>query len=410
MVALLAKLHEWLEAHAHVIAGFAHTATTATVVLAVVWWFYPGAHERHDLAVNTAWQAINSAGSAGGQAGSGGRIEALETLNREHVSLGGLAVPGAYLERIGLAEADLDASVFDGARLTGAVFHKAHLRYAVFNDARLQNAEFQGSKARYASFFRAFLNDADFTFSPDANCPAAPATPSPTSSASPSPSPSLRSPPTPATIANAGPDDYDSQWRAASNLSGANEYVFDVGVVHDGTNLYNASFDEASLHRAKFCGAYLYQAKFDGVDAIGANFNGAAARYASFRGAVLEAVDFRNADLADADFTDACLLAADFEGAKLGGATFEGARLGFDPNEHVTNLEGAQIDERFEPFAGEIRKLRTDQFRNTIVAYDVKGGSLLARKFKPEGRERPPSCPPASDLVPIPVANYGEHD
>ncbi len=357
--------------------------SAAAVITAAAVWLTHGS-ERRAVSVNTSWQAINSANAAGEQGGSGGRIEALQQLIDDSVSLKGLVVAGAYLEGIDLSRGDLRTSNFRRARLGGAKFHEAIVHYGTFEWAHLQNAEFNGSKARYASFDHAFLNGADFTFSPGIACPAA-----------------YVAAPAVMPLSNLGPDDYD-----AARKPKFDEFAEggDTGpvMVRGGTNLYSVSFTEASLHGAKFCGAYLYQARFDGADAIGAKFNGVAARYASFRGTVLE-----------------CLLAVDFTRAKLDGATFEGARLGLDPNGKTTNFAGAQLgldangrvrnvngappDARVRPFTAAVDKLATPPpVPRELVAYDVSANRLLEKRLRLQvPSQGPPSCP-HSPAVPGP--------
>jgi uncharacterized protein YjbI with pentapeptide repeats len=365
----------------------------AFIVAFVVWSI--GGPERHDLAVNGAWQAINSAdsaaASAGRRTGSGGRIEALQTLNREKVSLKGLVVTGAYLEGIELPAGDLVTSHFDAARLARAVFDKATLNYAHFERAHMQFAHLNGTKARYSTFSRAFLNDADFSFDRTVACESASAWSSASGSA-------LK--------VNFGPDDYDATWRAVPRGFGGQSFV------QDGTNLYDAAFVEASLHRARFCGAYLYQAQFDGADAMGAKFNGTAARYASFRGAVLESADFRHADLAHADFTGACLVGANFDGANLGGAVFAGARLGLDPNLKTTFF-GTQADPDIASIGRVLDALTFEpQAHRALVGYDVgpKADRLVQKWLQLDTGELPPSCPESpADTVPVPTDSFGEN-
>lgn len=71
-----------------------------------------------------AWQMINS---ATGQKTSGGRIEALQDLVKDGVSLQGLDVSGAYLEGIKLQNASLLGADLSGANLEDANFSEANL-------------------------------------------------------------------------------------------------------------------------------------------------------------------------------------------------------------------------------------------------------------------------------------------
>jgi hypothetical protein len=95
-----------------------------------------------------AWQVINT---AQGKGGSGGRIEALQELNADGVSLVGVNVAEAYLQNVQLENANLlratlDSSDMRGARLIGA---------------DLQFSSMAGTNLRGANLKRCDLNDAD---------------------------------------------------------------------------------------------------------------------------------------------------------------------------------------------------------------------------------------------------------
>ena len=116
-----------------------------------------------------AWQVINS---ARGQGGSGGRIQALEALNRDGVDLEGLSAPeadlsginlgGAKLARANLAKTDLDAANLSwtdlqGANLSGANLNETILYRANLQKAVLERANLQGANLRSADLQRAVL-------------------------------------------------------------------------------------------------------------------------------------------------------------------------------------------------------------------------------------------------------------
>lgn len=136
--------------------------------------FIAGEQQRRDLQVYQAWQVISA---AHGQAGSGGRIQALEFLNSEprripwfwlrwkREKLSGLEVPKAYLVParnldkkggIQLSEADLIA-----ANLQEADLHYASLQWANLNKANLQGASFQNANLEEANLDEANLQRAD---------------------------------------------------------------------------------------------------------------------------------------------------------------------------------------------------------------------------------------------------------
>ena len=89
-----------------------------------------------------AWQVINS---AMGQTGSGGRIQALEDLNREGVDLTGVAVPEAELSGINLRFARLPGANFYKTKLHTADLTKASLMWANLGEAGLYQAKLMGA-------------------------------------------------------------------------------------------------------------------------------------------------------------------------------------------------------------------------------------------------------------------------
>jgi Pentapeptide repeats (8 copies) len=126
-----------------------------SILIGVIFWFAESGdriQQRH----YQAWQVINT---AQGKGGSGGRIEALQALNADHISLTGvdvssaflqgLRLPGARLMRSNLSSADLRNSDLHAADLTWADLHYANLRdsdleYAAFAYADLHSADLRG--------------------------------------------------------------------------------------------------------------------------------------------------------------------------------------------------------------------------------------------------------------------------
>lgn len=121
-----------------------------------------------------AWQVINT---ARGQTSSGGRIGALEELNRDSVSLASLDAAGAWMRGIRLPRANLMAAGLDsavlieadfenanlyGASLRGANLSKANLRNAVIVGADLGGAMLIGADLRGAKLTGTNLKDANF--------------------------------------------------------------------------------------------------------------------------------------------------------------------------------------------------------------------------------------------------------
>jgi len=125
-----------------------------SVLIAVIFYFSESG-DRLKQKHYQAWQVINT---AQGKGGSGGRIEALQELNRDGVPLVGVDVSRAFLQNAHLEKARLLRSNFSHADLRDANFN-----FADFSDAHLLNANFRGSQLRGASFQGAHLEDADLT-------------------------------------------------------------------------------------------------------------------------------------------------------------------------------------------------------------------------------------------------------
>jgi hypothetical protein len=105
-----------------------------------------------------AWQVINS---AQGKGGSGGRVDALADLIANDVSLAGVKLDGAWLEKARLDGAMLREASFEGTNLTGASFHRANLADANFSRATLVGADLRQASLRGALLREAFLSTAD---------------------------------------------------------------------------------------------------------------------------------------------------------------------------------------------------------------------------------------------------------
>jgi Pentapeptide repeats (8 copies) len=100
-----------------------------------------------------AWQVINT---AQGKGGAGGRIDALEELNKDGVPLVGVDVSDAFLQGLELDSADLARSNFSSADVRGGSFRAARLEFANLASANIRNGNFQGADLRNST-----LQDAD---------------------------------------------------------------------------------------------------------------------------------------------------------------------------------------------------------------------------------------------------------
>jgi pentapeptide repeat protein len=115
--------------------------------------YFAGASDRLKQKHYQAWQVINT---AEGKGGNGGRIDALQELNEDHVSLVGVQVGGAYLQGLRLEQAQARRAIFAEADLRDADFQRASLP-----DADLHSANLRGANLRDCNLVGARLDDAD---------------------------------------------------------------------------------------------------------------------------------------------------------------------------------------------------------------------------------------------------------
>ncbi len=132
---------------AHHLTNWYSPLASISMLIAVIFYFADTGNrtmQRH----YQAWQVINT---AQGKGGSGGRIEALEQLAKDHVSLTGVDVSSAFLRGVHL----------DHASLVRANFHTTDVRNGVFSSANLINANLTGTNLREADLSHAKLQEAE---------------------------------------------------------------------------------------------------------------------------------------------------------------------------------------------------------------------------------------------------------
>ena len=117
-------------------------------VLVAVIFYFAESGERTRQRHLQMWQVMNT---AQGKGGSGGRIEALQELNEDHVALVGVDVSGAFLRGVKLRKAEL----------LRANFSAADARDSVFTGADFSFAEMQSGNFRNGNFEQALLRDVD---------------------------------------------------------------------------------------------------------------------------------------------------------------------------------------------------------------------------------------------------------
>jgi hypothetical protein len=118
-----------------------------SILIAVIFYFSESG-DRLKQKHYQAWQVINT---AQGQGGSGGRIEALQELDRDGVPLVGVDVSGAFLQGIRLP----------GARLIRADLHAVDARNSDFQAADFMGANLHSGNFRDSNLSGSNLRDAD---------------------------------------------------------------------------------------------------------------------------------------------------------------------------------------------------------------------------------------------------------
>ncbi len=119
-------------------------------VLVAVIFYFGDANNRLLQRHYQAWQVINT---AQGKGGNGGRIDALQELVKDKVSLTGVDLAGAFLQGVNL----------DKANLVRANLHNADVRGASLVSTELSDADLTGANLRNANLYGAALNGADLT-------------------------------------------------------------------------------------------------------------------------------------------------------------------------------------------------------------------------------------------------------
>jgi hypothetical protein len=135
-----------------------------SVLFAVIFYFTESG-DRQKQKHYQAWQVVNT---AQGKGGSGGRIEALQELNLDHVPLVGVNAAGAFLQGIqlrgaSLLRADLEASDLRDSNLEAADLQYSNLRSANFRQANLRRVKLEGADLSDADLVNADLTGSDLS-------------------------------------------------------------------------------------------------------------------------------------------------------------------------------------------------------------------------------------------------------
>jgi len=122
------------------------------VLIAVIFYFGESG-DRLKQKHYQAWQVINT---AQGKGGNGGRIEALQELNADGISLVGVDLSGAFLQGIRLQRASLARSNFSAADM-----RDSDLTFTDLSDTDLRSTNLRHCILRSANLERANMTDAD---------------------------------------------------------------------------------------------------------------------------------------------------------------------------------------------------------------------------------------------------------
>ncbi len=154
---------EWLCANAaHYLSRWSLLAVleylgSLSILIAVIFWFSESG-ERTQQRHYQAWQVINT---AQGKGGNGGRIDALEQLNADNISLTGVDLSDAFLQNIHLPHAELSRANFSAADARNADLHNANLSDANLTSTNLRNADLAEANLANATLENADLTNAD---------------------------------------------------------------------------------------------------------------------------------------------------------------------------------------------------------------------------------------------------------
>jgi hypothetical protein len=105
-----------------------------------------------------AWQVING---AFGKGGSGGRVDALQDLVANQISLAGVRLDGAWLEGVSLSGAEMRQASLQKTKLLGADLSMVNFQRADLREADLSGANLRGCFLHQAQVAGAMLGTAD---------------------------------------------------------------------------------------------------------------------------------------------------------------------------------------------------------------------------------------------------------
>ncbi len=289
-----------------------------------------------------AWQVINV---AQGKTGSGGRIDALQDLNRDGVSLAlidisnatltGINLKNAILRGANLSNADLPFSNLSGAdlqktNLSETDLSGANLSRANLSGSNLRNSNLNGSNLTGANLDRTDLSGANLSNLLEEDIKRFPIVEH---------RKDISVNGEPPVITGVRILDYldykvpfykedSKQEFKGANLSSANlSYANLSGAFLGGANLQRTQLKKAILNSTNLNGVNLSFANLYGADLRNAFMHKAYMPNAIFDSAILIGADFMESYLPNSSFIDANLCDTLFIAANLSSANFSGANL-----------------------------------------------------------------------------------
>ncbi|MCC5636061.1 pentapeptide repeat-containing protein [Nostoc sp. CHAB 5844] len=214
-----------------------------------------------------AWGIINA---HEGKKASGGRISALQNLNKRKVDLSGVKVTNALLTKINLAGANLFNSDFSYANLTTANLNHAELSYANFLASQLSGIHMKKANLSSADLFGSDLKNADLT---GANLMSANLI-----------SVDLRGAKLQDTQLQKAIYDYRTIFPADFSPQERGMRKVEEKADLSGLDLREFNLSQYNLKDTNLAGTMLYNVNFKGTILTGANFKGAIINGADFRG------------------------------------------------------------------------------------------------------------------------------
>ncbi len=147
----LSAKEDWLKARG--VVKLLQTLGSLSIVIAAAS-YLAECDDRRDARDVAAWDVVMA---SAGKPGGGGRVQALETLNSQHVALAALDLTAAVLNH-----ACLPFAMLFGAQMNDVILIDADLRFASLGFAQARRGNFLVAKLDFANLSYADLREAQF--------------------------------------------------------------------------------------------------------------------------------------------------------------------------------------------------------------------------------------------------------